>query len=108
MAKRLNMSSFSTTLLSLQVLCITLTVACSEGLPGENLFSRKRTWQRSLGFQNCNQTNPKTSGTMSFGQTIPKWRGLAIMHSAMFWEKQTQHISTNTSNQLSSTVVEGA
>jgi len=49
----------------------------------------------------------KISGTMSFGQTRPKWRCLVIMHSSTFGENQTQHISINTSYQLSSTVVEG-
>ena len=37
----------------------------------------------------------------------PKWRCQVIMHSITFGENQTQHISTNTSYQLSSTVVEG-
>ena len=49
--------------------------------------------------------NHKTSGTMSFGQKALKWRGL--VNSTIFGENQTQHISTNSSYQLSSTVVEG-
>ncbi|MEE6525403.1 hypothetical protein FKM82_025385 [Ascaphus truei] len=80
-------------------------MVCLERLPGESLFSLKRTWQYGLGLQSCIRTNHKTSGTMSFGETRPKWRCLAIMHSSTFGKKQTQHISTNTSYQLSSTVV---
>lgn len=36
-----------------------------------------------------------------------KWRCLLIMHSTTFSENQTQHMSTNNSYQLSSTVVKG-
>lgn len=43
---------------------------------------------------------------MSSGWTRPKWRGLSIMHSIMFWEKQTRHIRTNISYQLSMAMAE--
>ena len=74
---------------------------------GESLFSLKRTCQHSLGLQSYICTNHKTSGTMSFEQTRPKWRCLVKMHGSMFGENQIQHISTNISYQMSSTVVEG-
>ena len=44
---------------------------------------------------------------MSFVHWRWKWRCLIIIHNVMFGENQTQHISTNASYQLSSTVVEG-
>lgn len=64
----------------------------------------KRTWQHLLGLQICKWTNPKVfcnnvlwrdkTTVEMFGQnTVP--------------ENQTQHISTNTSNQLSNLVMEG-
>ena len=68
---------------------------------GKSLFFLKRTWQHSLCLQSWIWTNHKTSGTMSFGQTRPKWRCLVIMHSSTFGENQTQPMSTNTSYQLS-------
>ena len=79
----------------------------SERLPGESLFSLKRTWQHGLGLQTCIWTNHKTSGIMAFGQMSPKWRCLAIMHSDTFGENQTQHISTYASYQQLNMVVEG-
>jgi len=51
--------------------------------------------------QSCIWTNLKISGTMSFGQTRPKRRCLTII---IYY---TQHISTNTSFQLSITLVKG-
>lgn len=33
----------------------------------------------SLGLQNCIGTNPKTSGTMPFGQTRQKWKCLSAI-----------------------------
>ena len=51
---------------------------------GESLFSLKS-------LQSCIWTNHKTSGTMSFGQTRPKWRCLVIMHSSTSGENQTCH-----------------
>ena len=71
-------------------------MAYLEGLPEEIfLFSLKRTWQHSFGLQSYINTNHKTSGTMSFGQTRPKWRCLVIVHSTTSGENQKQHISRN-------------
>jgi len=45
------------------------TMWCSKEIAkrvaGESLFSLQRTWQHSLGLQNCSWTKHKTSGTMS-------------------------------------------
>ncbi len=78
-----------------------------KGLSEESLFFLKRTWQDSLGLQSCIWTNQKTSRTMPFEQTRPKWRCLAIMHSVTFGENLKNIIKTNTSYQKSSMLVEG-
>lgn len=80
------------------------SLACLEGLPGESLLSPKRAWQHGLYLQSSIWTKHRTSGTMLFGHTRPKCRCLTVVHSAMFGEKRTEHISY----QLSRTVVEGS
>lgn len=42
------------------------------------------------------QTNHKTSGIITFGQTRPTWRCLTRMHSALFGEKQMHSILAQT------------
>lgn len=81
-----------------------ISILCLEMLPGESLFSLKRAWQHGLALQSCISTKLKTCGTMSFRQMRP----LTLMHRAMFGENKVQHISTKTSYQLWSTVVEGS
>lgn len=61
----------------------------------------------SLGLQNCIGTNPKTSGTMPFGQTRQKWKCLSAIHCTIFSKNRTQHVGTNASYQLSSRLVDG-
>jgi len=60
-------------------------MTCLEGL----LFSKN---------YSCIWTNLNISGTLSFGHLKPKWRCLAIMHSAKLGK--TKHISPNTLYQL--------
>ncbi len=78
-----------------------LYIACLEGLPEESLFylskKKQKTCQDGLGLQGCIWTNHKTSITMSFEQTRPKWRYLAIMHSATFGENLKSISEKNTS-----------
>jgi len=69
-------------------------LVCLKGLRGKSLSSLKRIRQQSLALQKCIRTNNLSSVTMSFGQKLPpKWRCLAIMHRALFGEKQTQDIT---------------
>ena len=74
-------------------------MACLEG------WRRKTAWQHSSSLQSCIRTDHRTSGTMNFGWKRPKWSCLVRMHSIPFGENQTL-LSTNTSDQLPSTVVE--
>lgn len=75
-------------------------MAFLEWLLGE-LFKKQHKTKTSMAAQ------LHTSGTMSFAHMRPRWRCLAIMHTAKFGENQTQHIGTNTAYLLPSTGVEG-
>jgi len=85
-------------------------MVCLEKLPREN-FSVREHGSTALV---CKVASEQSTGllelvsaTVAFKQARLKWRGLIIMHSSPFGENQTQHISTNASYQLSSTVVGG-
>lgn len=70
------------------------TMVYLERLPGEKLFSLKRTVQ----FGKLHRNIPHDS--CPFIQRKPKWRCLAIIYSFTFTKNKTQHINTNASYQL--------
>ncbi len=81
------------------------SMACLESLPEESLLPllSEKAWQRGLGLQSYIWANHKTSRTMTFELMRPQWRCL----DRMLWWKPKEHISTNTSSQKSSMLVEG-
>ena len=63
---------------------ISVSKEITERLPRESAFCLKRTWQCCLGSQSFIW--------MFFGQARPKWRYLAIISCATFWQKyNTEH-----------------
>lgn len=66
----------------------------------------RTTSRHGLGLLNTTWTKHKISGTMSFWRTRPKCRCLSILHSTTSGQIQMHHVSTNTSYQLLSMVVD--
>lgn len=56
-------------------------------LPEESFFALKSTWQHRISLHCCIRTNCNTFGSRSFGQMVPKWRCMTIMHSTTYDEQ---------------------